>query len=66
MILRLTALTAASVLLVAGISCDSHSWEETRVLHGHGQHQAKDGHAKEAGHGEKPGAPAAEGAKKEH
>jgi hypothetical protein len=64
------------VILVTGVSCDSHSWEETRVLHGHGQHHgeahgkdehakdshAKDSHAKDAGHGEKP----AEGAKKDH
>jgi hypothetical protein len=71
MILRLTALTALAVILVTGASCDSHSWEETRVLHGHGQHHgeahgkdehAKDSHAKDAGHGEKP----AEGAKKDH
>lgn len=73
MTLRLTALTALTVLLFTGVSCDSHSWEETRVLHGHGQHHGEehkgDGHAKEAadhdkdaGHGEKP----AEGAKKDH
>lgn len=67
MILRLTALTALAVLLVTGVSCDSHSWEETRVLHGHGQHHgeahAEEGHGKAAEHGDKP---AAEAAKKDH
>jgi len=70
MILRLTALTALAVILVTGVSCDSHSWEETRVLHGYGKHHGeahgKDEHAKDAGHGEKPAEHAAEGAKKEH
>ncbi len=61
MIPRLAALSTIAVLLFAGVSCDSHSWEETRVLHGHHgdddhhgeKHEAKD---KDDSHGKKDGA----------
>jgi hypothetical protein len=66
MILRLTALTALSVILFSGVSCDSHSWEETRVLHGHGKKHGEDEHGKEADHGKKADAHEAEAAKKDH
>lgn len=64
MILRLTTLTA---LLFSGISCDSHSWEETRVLHGHGSSHGDDGHGKDDSHGKKADAHhEGEAAKKDH
>ncbi len=44
MTVRLTAASAIAVLLLAGVSCDKHSWEETRVLHGHGHHEHEHHH----------------------
>ena len=66
MILRLTALTALTVILFSGVSCDSHSWEETRVLHGHGKSHGADDHGKEGDHGKKAEAHGDAAAKKEH
>jgi hypothetical protein len=54
------------VILFSGVSCDSHSWEETRVLHGHGKSHGADDHGKEADHGKKADAHGDAAAKKEH
>jgi hypothetical protein len=65
MILRLSALSALAFILFSGVSCDSHSWEETRVLHGHGgDHGGKaDAHGADAAKKEAHGTDAA---KKDH
>ena len=66
MILRLTTLTALTVILFSGVSCDSHSWEETRVLHGHGKSHGADDHGKDAGHGKDASSQGETPAKKDH
>jgi hypothetical protein len=32
---------AAVALIATGVSCDSHSWEDTKKLHGHGDSHGK-------------------------
>lgn len=49
-------LLCAAAFILASVSCDKHSFEETKVLH-EGMHKAHgqghgDDHAKEAGHGD--------------
>jgi len=60
-------LLCAAAFIFASASCDSHSFEETKVLH-EGMHKAHgeehgaahgDAHAKEDAHGEKAHAPEA-------
>lgn len=59
--IRVLVCLAALALLGTGVSCDSHSWEETKKLYGHGdKHHAKDGADHGDGHGSK------EAAKKDH
>lgn len=63
------ALLALATLLTASVSCDKHSWEETKVLHegmhkeGHGDahhgEAKKDDHAKPAAHAPAAHAPEA-------
>ncbi len=63
------AVAATAALVLTGVSCDKHSWEETRVLHGHGhgdhhgdaEHKDDHGAAKEEHHDTK-----AEGAAEKH
>lgn len=43
----------AAAFIFASISCDSHSWEETKVLH-EGMHK-HEGHAEEHGHADAHG-----------
>ena len=66
MILRLTTLTALTVILFSGVSCDSHSWEETRVLHGHGKSHGAADHGKGAEHGKEAASHEGAPAKKDH
>ena len=35
------------------VSCERHSWEETKVLHKHGKHGGDHGHGEKDGHGGK-------------
>jgi hypothetical protein len=45
-----------AIVCLVGVSCERHSWEETKVLHKHGaSHGADSGHGASApdGHGDK-------------
>ncbi len=42
---------ATAVMLFASVSCDTHPWEETQVLH-EGMHKAHGGAGHETGHGD--------------
>ncbi len=50
---RIALLVCTALAIAALNSCDSHSWEKTKVLHSsHAQHG--DAHAKDAPHGDAP------------
>ncbi len=53
MIPRIAFFAALASFVLAGVSCDKHAWEETRVLHGHGSHHGDDHDHKTDPHGEK-------------
>jgi len=58
---------AAAGLMLGGVSCERHSWDETKKLHE--KHGGDDGHAEAAGHAEGSGAEASgheEGGGAEH